>query len=221
MRARRRALSAVELKAAEAAVAAHVQRLPAYAAAPLLIAYVATDFEVPTDTLLAAAHAAGKRLFLPRLAGDRMIFAEHRLGATLRPGAFGIPEPTGDPCEARHLADAMAVLPLLAWDDAGGRVGRGGGHYDRAFALAPRPTWLIGLGYAFQQVPRVPADPWDLRLDGVVTEYQAVTCWVGDEASPLRTEVHERHEHSTLDTRQPRAGGGPGLPAGRIPASAS
>ncbi|MDX2167958.1 MAG: 5-formyltetrahydrofolate cyclo-ligase [Deltaproteobacteria bacterium] len=222
MRARRRALRPVDLASAETAVAARVLQLPAWGACAALIAYVPTDHEVPTGALLDAAHAAGKRLFLPRLDGDRMISPAHPLGAALRPGAFGIPQPTGDSCTARDLAESLAVLPLLAWDDAGGRVGRGGGHYDRACAGARRPRWLVGLGYAFQQVPRVPADPWDLRLDGVVTEDQAVTCWTGDDASPLRKEVEPHHEQqSTVDSRQPGAGGRPGLPAGRFSAPAS
>jgi 5-formyltetrahydrofolate cyclo-ligase len=220
MRRRRRALAADEVASAAAAVAARVQRLACFHAAPALIAYVATDHEVGTDALLSAAAAAGKRLYLPRLVGGVMRFAEHRLGTPFRLGAFGIPEPEGDPCDARDLADAMAVLPLLAWDDAGGRVGRGGGHYDRALAGPLRPGWLIGLGYAFQQVPHVPRDPWDLRLDGVVTEHQTVTCWVGDDASPLSKEDRDEHEQHTLDTGQPRAGGRSGLRTGRFTAPA-
>ncbi|MEO8605784.1 MAG: 5-formyltetrahydrofolate cyclo-ligase [bacterium] len=220
MRAQRRALAADQLTAAAAAVAAHVQALAWFRVAPALVAYVATDNEVSTEPLLATAHAAGKRLYLPRLTDGAMTFAEHRLGTPLRIGAFGIPQPQGDSCDTRDLADAMAVLPLLAWDDAGGRVGRGGGHYDRAFAGPHRPRWLIGLGYAFQQVPHVPRDLWDVRLDGVVTEQQTVTCWVGDDASPLTKEDPNDHDHDTLDTGQPRAGGGSGLRAGRRAAQA-
>jgi 5-formyltetrahydrofolate cyclo-ligase len=219
MGARRRALAAADLRAAELAVAARVQALPGYAGAPALLAYVATDGEVPTGALLTAVLAAGKRLYLPRLVDEVMTFAEHRLGATLRPGAFGIPEPTGDACAAGELVEAMAVLPLLAWDDAGGRVGRGGGHYDRTFAGAHRPRWLIGLGHTFQQVPHVPSDPWDLRLDGVVTEHAAVTCWAGGAAPPPREEGSESHGN-TLVGAQPGAGGRAGVRLRRFSAPA-
>lgn len=205
MRRQRRALQAGERAAAGAAVAAALASLPHYSAAPVVLAYVDTDGELPTGDLLAAALAAGKRVYLPRLADGRMIFAEHRLGSALRPGAFGIPEPTGDALQRDRLADALALVPLLAWDQAGGRVGRGGGHYDAAFTGPSRPYGLVGLAYAFQQYPRVPRDPWDLRLDAVVTERGVQRCWAGDAASPFTEEV-EDDNGICLDRGRPGAG---------------
>lgn len=220
MRRRRRALAPTDVAAAGAAVADAVRALDALRAAPVLLAYVDRDNEIPTGALIASALAAGKRVFLPRLDGDRMIFAEHRLGAALRPGAFGIPEPEGDPGEPDLLATAVAVLPLLAWDDAGGRIGRGGGHYDRAFAGPNRPQCLIGLAYAFQHLPRVPHDPWDVRLDCVVSERGVAECWTGDAASPNRREVEDTNEHRGDDHRQRRDRRRAGGPARRLAAAA-
>jgi 5-formyltetrahydrofolate cyclo-ligase len=220
MRRRRRALAPTDVAAAGAAVADAVLALDVLRAAPVLLAYVDLENEIPTGALIASALAAGQRVFLPRCRGDQMTFAEHRLGTALRPGAFGVPEPQGDPGEPGLLATAVAVVPLLAWDDAGGRIGRGGGHYDRAFAGPARPRCLIGLAYAFQHLPRVPHDPWDLRLDCVVTERGVAECWTGDERSPNRREVENDDEHRGDDHRQPgdrrRAGG----PARRLTAAA-
>jgi 5-formyltetrahydrofolate cyclo-ligase len=220
MRRRRRALAPTDVAAAGAAVADAVLALAAVRAAPILLAYVDSDHEIPTGALIASALAAGKRVFLPRCDGDRMTFAEHRLGAALRPGAFGMLEPQGDPGEPGLLATAAAVLPLLAWDAAGGRIGRGGGHYDRAFAGSARPRCLIGLAYVFQQLPRVPRDPWDLRLDCVVTERGVAGCWTGDERSPNRREVENDDGHRGDDHRQPGDRGRAGGPDRRLTAPA-
>ena len=81
MRRRRRALTPTEMAAAGAAVADAVLALAPVRDASLLLAYVDTDSEIPTDALIASALASGKRVFLPRLDGERMVFAEHRLGA--------------------------------------------------------------------------------------------------------------------------------------------
>jgi len=220
MRRRRRALSAVELAAAERAVAAIVAELEPFLAANVILAYAATDHEVPCGALVDAACAAGKRVFLPRMRGDCMSFAEYRLGADLRPGALGIPEPLGDELEVSAVAGALALVPLVAWDQCGSRVGRGGGHYDRAFTSPNRPRWLVGLGYTFQQHPALPRDPWDLRLDCVITEREAVHCRYGDEddSSHMRREGAQNNgiPDDGVDCR--RAGGRAGL-GNRLPAT--
>jgi len=205
MRRRRRALQAGERDAAATAVVSALRGLAQYAAAALVLAYVDSDGELPTGALIASAAAAGKRVYLPRFVDGQLIFAEHRLGNALRPGAFGIPEPTGDFLQRGRMADALALLPLLAWDEAGNRVGRGGGHYDAVFSSPDRPRGMVGLAYAFQQHPRLPHDPWDLRLDCVVTERGVHACWAGDAASPFTEEV--KHDNGSLDDRgQPGAG---------------
>jgi 5-formyltetrahydrofolate cyclo-ligase len=222
MRRRRRALSAVDLTTAEQAVAAHGAALDAFRAAAIVIAYVSVDHEVPTGALIAAAFAAGKRVYLPGLAGTTMRFAEHRPGADLRPGARGIPEPLGDEIAVDDLSSAIALVPLLAWDESGSRVGRGGGHYDRTVAGSHRPRCLVGLGYTFQQCVALPRDPWDLQLDWVVTERGAVRCWRGDDPSPFRKEDEQHHDDLSRDgAGRRRAGNWAGLAGGLHPAPTS
>jgi 5-formyltetrahydrofolate cyclo-ligase len=206
MRRRRRALDPAALAAVDAAVARHFRALPERAACPIVLAYVATDGEVPTDTLVRDALADGKRVYLPRLIDGVVVFARHHAGAALRPGAYGIAEPVGEPLEVEELASAIACVPLLAWDAAGSRVGRGGGHYDRAFAGPNRPRWLVGLGYEFQQCPRIAPDGWDLRLDAVLTEHGIRRCWDGAEGTPSRKEDTQHHGLSMDCAGQHRAG---------------
>jgi 5-formyltetrahydrofolate cyclo-ligase len=219
MRRRRRALSVAVLSTAEEAVTAHVRALELYRAANIVLAYVATDNEVPTGVLIETAFADGKRVYLPRLVGNDMIFAEHQRGADLRPGAYGIPEPLGSSIGARAVVDAVALIPLLAFDASGSRVGRGGGHYDRTFAGSARPACLVGLGYSFQQYAALPREPWDLRLDWAVSERGAMRCWSGEDPSPSRKEgaSHNDRLHSHGGGHR-RAGHWVGL-ADRLPPS--
>ena len=222
MRRRRGALSAVARMTAETAVAECTVALDVFRAARSVIAYVAMDHEVPTGALIRGALGAGKRVYLPRLVGAKMSFAEYVDGADLRPGALGIPEPLGDEIAAADLPSAIAVLPLLAWDGSGQRIGRGGGHYDRAVSGSSRPGCLVGLAYTFQQCVALPRDPWDLRLDWVVTERGAVCCWRGDDPSPSRKEDEQHHDDLSRDgAGGHRAGGRAGLAGGLRPASTS
>jgi 5-formyltetrahydrofolate cyclo-ligase len=221
MRRRRRVFSVADLSAAERAVASHLGLVEAFGLSQIVLAYVATDHEVPTAALIEAAFAAGKRVYLPQLIGEAMIFAEHKRGADLRPGAYGIPEPLGDPLKERNMVASVALVPLLAWDETGSRVGRGGGHYDRAFAGSARPTCLVGLGYGFQQCAALPRDHWDLQLDWVVTERGARRCWRGEDPSPSRKEGARHDGISDHGAGHRRAGRGTGLSGGLPPAPAS
>jgi 5-formyltetrahydrofolate cyclo-ligase len=71
---------------------------------------------------------------------------------------------------------AVAFLPVVAWDAPGGRLGRGGGFYDRLFTRLPRAITRVGLAYEFQEYPDLPRDPWDVCLDYVITERRLVRC---------------------------------------------
>jgi 5-formyltetrahydrofolate cyclo-ligase len=221
MRRRRRALSAAELAAVERSVAAYAAALEQFRTARCVLAYIATDGEVPTGALLETAFAAGKRVYLPRLAGETIRFAEHRRGGTLHIGERGIPEPLGALIAAHELVSSVAFVPLLAWDATGRRVGRGGGHYDRTVSGPARPMSLVGLGYTFQQYAALPCDPWDLRLDWVVTERGAVRCRSGEDPSPLRKEDATHHGIRRDGAGRRRAGGRAGLAGGLPPAPTS
>src|SRR5262249_29606618 len=92
-----------------------------------------------------------------------------RAGAAVTPGAFGVPEP-GEDCDT--VEPELLLVPLLAFDRAGRRLGYGQGHFDRTLAglRARRPTVAVGIAFAAQEVACVPTDPQDQLLGGVVTE---------------------------------------------------
>lgn len=87
----------------------------------------------------------------------------------LVPDAFGILAP---PPSAPELVPNLVIAPLLAFDGKGGRLGQGAGHYDRTLAnlRKVRPVFMLGLGYAGQQVDAIPVERHDQRLDAILTE---------------------------------------------------
>lgn len=171
MRSRRAGLGADSLAAAGAAVSARLRALPAMRAAGLVAAYRAVRGEIPLEDLMDGPSA---RYTLPRVRGRDLEFVVRRSGQSFEPGAFAIPEPVGG--EVVALADHDVVLvPVVAFDADGYRVGQGQGFYDRALAAlaAPRPSpglVLIGVAHSFQQVGEAPRHPWDVPLDAVMTE---------------------------------------------------
>lgn len=174
MRARRAALSPALRIAAAQQLAARLHGVPGMPAAGFVAGYWAVDGEI-------ALHAWQTSLpprctyCLPVLCDDqRLRFAPWRPGDTLVSNRFGIPEPGVDPGSLLE-ADALAaiVMPLVAFDAAGHRVGMGGGWYDRSLApvreAATRPL-LVGVGYEMQRVDALMPAPWDVPLDAVCTE---------------------------------------------------
>jgi len=130
--------------------------------------------EVDTSVLLTRAIQAGKEVLLPRLtAAGGLEFASLGDPDLLRIGRFGIPEPPPDRPAVQLDDHTLVLVPGLAFDLDGGRLGRGGGYYDRAFAMDRRAALapvLIGVGFSFQLVERVPMSALDVRLDGVVSD---------------------------------------------------
>lgn len=138
--------------------------------------YLSNDGEIDLEPLLVRLRAMRKEPFLPALHGRRLLFLPYEPGAPLVRNRFGIPEPDRPPslaCGPQELD--LVLVPLVAFDDAGNRLGMGGGYYDRTFAyLRHRRYWrapiLLGAAYEFQRVPALPARAWDVPLQGVVTE---------------------------------------------------
>lgn len=111
---------------------------------------------------------------LPVLHGDTLRFAPWRPGDALVTNRYGIPEP--DVASSALLTPQqmqLVVLPLVAFDAAGTRLGMGGGWYDRSFAFrhdAGAPPWLVGAGFDAQRVPALERAAWDVPLDAICTE---------------------------------------------------
>ncbi len=178
LRARRRALDATTRRLAARGLARAVAGHPYYARARRLATYLASDGELDPARLVERAWASGRRCYLPVLI-DRpwphLRFAPHTPDTRFVPNRFGIPEPD---VPRRKLLPAreldLLLLPLVAFDAQGNRLGMGGGYFDRTLAYQRQRAWrrprLLGIGYAFQQVAGLDAASWDVPLHGVVTE---------------------------------------------------
>ncbi len=178
MRELRRAVSEADAERAGRAMAGHVAALPAFALAAEVGLYASLPDELPTRPLFEAVRAAGKRALLPRFEGEALVFAAAERWDDLEAGRYGVAEPpAGAP---RAEPRSLVVVPGVAFDRRGNRLGRGGGHYDRAFIDTPvgRPL-LVGVGWTFQVVDGVPHGPGDRAMDAIVTE--AGICENGEE----------------------------------------
>jgi 5-formyltetrahydrofolate cyclo-ligase len=171
MDAIRRALSAEARRAAGESIARHVLALPEYARAARGAAYRARAGPAPTPAILDAILASGRTLLLPRAgSGDALEFAAVRDVAALVRGRYGIAEPAASLPSERLAADDLVLVPGVAFDATGGRLGRGVGFYDRSLPRGAGSPPVFGVAFACQLVAAVPMAPHDRRLDGVVTE---------------------------------------------------
>lgn len=167
LRRRRRALAAAAPDAAVAAAAA----LPADRLPPGPVGgYLGLGAELDPAPLISGLRRLGREILLP--AGEAtdapLIFRAWVEGEPLAPDAFGVPAPVSGP----PRAPAVLIVPLLAYDARGGRLGQGGGTYDRTIAaLKPQGSpYLLGLAYAGQEIDQVPMEPHDQPLDAILTE---------------------------------------------------
>ncbi|HEU4452541.1 MAG TPA: 5-formyltetrahydrofolate cyclo-ligase [Longimicrobium sp.] len=179
-RSRLRSLPNEERAVAEEEIARRVWTVPEVAAARTLLLFADLPEEVSTDAIASEALHAGIAIVYPRVQVDTRTMTLHRVTAAdqLAPASYGIREP--DPARTALVdpAEIEAVLvPGLAWDRRGGRLGRGAGYYDRLFAHEAWRGFRCGVFFAFQEVPAVPTEPWDIPLHAVVTDREV---WRGD-----------------------------------------
>jgi 5-formyltetrahydrofolate cyclo-ligase len=163
LRRRLRAARAVATPCTLTVPAAFGERL---APGIVVAAYVPIGGEVDPAPLVAAARAAGGVIALPHVVDHATPIRFLAADGTLRDGPFGLRQPGTD---AVVLTPDIILTPLVGFDRHGNRLGQGAGHYDRAFAEYPA-AWRIGLALALQEVPVLPADPWDVPLHAILTE---------------------------------------------------
>lgn len=175
MLARRKAVAPSDREAAGRAVAALLLDLPAVdraARSGRVAFYAELPDELPLRPTFEALSARGARCLFPRLEEDGGLrFAAVGRWDELRPGAKGVLAPPADRPPEALLEGDVVLVPGVAFDRAGRRLGRGGGHYDRALAdRAGGGPLRIGVAYRLQLVPRVPHDSRDRPMDAIVTE---------------------------------------------------
>jgi 5-formyltetrahydrofolate cyclo-ligase len=139
-----------------------------FKAGKTLAAYIPVGSEADPRGLLAIAHAAGCKTALPFVTSraSPMQFLCWSPGDPLHQGPFGLmqPESTAEACEPD-----VVLTPLVAFDRALMRLGQGAGHYDRALSLLDS-AFVVGIAWSSQEAPSLPADPWDIPLNAVLTE---------------------------------------------------
>jgi 5-formyltetrahydrofolate cyclo-ligase len=174
--ARRDALPPQERAAAAAAIAA--RGLPLRVPPGAIVAgFVPMRSEINPMPLLHNLHAAGAGLALPVVASREkpLIMRTWTFGAPLKSGVWGIREPMPD---AGEVFPDILLVPLLAFDRRGHRIGYGAGYYDRTIQhlRAMKPIVAAGIAFAAQEVASVPTTPRDAALDLVLTEHDVIKC---------------------------------------------
>lgn len=185
MRKRRAQVSLEEQQKSARQLTKIVSKLPDFMFSQRIAAYWPNDNEISPLLLLEKAHSMGKQCYLPVLhpiKSPKLIFTPYNPGDPLKKNRYGIPEP-------RHTSKTaiippwtldLVLVPLVAFDNQGTRLGMGKGYYDNTFAfLKPgrvekdnRKVTLIGLAYEFQNLEdlALPTDEWDIPLAGIATE---------------------------------------------------
>ncbi len=148
--------------------------------------------EAFTEDILAAALVQGKQVAYPRVRGAELEFVKIGSREDLVPGAFGIPEPVrGEPLALAEVD--LVVVPGVAFDGTGHRLGYGKGFYDRALHALPGSTLLVGLCFELQLVDQLPTEAHDIRMNLLVTEDRLLDF----RQNPLPAERFSGVTHST------------------------
>jgi 5-formyltetrahydrofolate cyclo-ligase len=172
-RRRLRALPPAERAAAEAELDRRVWTVPEIAGARTLLLFADLPEEVATDAFAAEALGRGIAAVYPRTLPESRGMTLHRVSTIdhLLTGSYGIREPDPEHCPQVELAKIDAALvPGLAWDRRGNRLGRGAGYYDRLFADPEWRGFRCGIFFALQEAEHIRAEEWDIPLHAIVTE---------------------------------------------------
>lgn len=176
---RRDQLSPAEIEHKSSLIASRLFTMEAYDKAATVMFFLSFGSEVNTRHMVEETIKRGKRVLAPKtFPEERELIPAQILDwdKDLVSGAYGIPEP-GPRCiyPVNPYLVEMLIVPGVAFDKKGNRIGYGGGYYDRFFTLLNPDTPLVALAYELQIIPNVPVDPWDRQVDYIVTEKQIIS----------------------------------------------
>lgn len=159
-------------------IAARLSFLNEFRQAKTILVYYSFRSEVETEELIRLLLKEEKTVALPLVKQKALSFYEIRdLDRDLKPGRFGIKEPVEE--RARALTPEridLVILPGVAFDTEGHRLGWGAGYYDRFLKSLHEKVPLIALAFELQVVERIPAEPHDIAIDRIVTEKRVIHC---------------------------------------------
>jgi len=179
MAAIRDAIPADKRMAKSEAIARRLSEWGEFAGARTVLAFISTRSEALTEPIVAAALAAGKVVGAPRtlLAQKRLDFRQIRgLAQELAPGPFGILEPNAQAPRLEPAAASLILVPGLAFDEQGYRLGYGGGFYDRLLANPEVHATVVGIAFEEQIIERLPHGESDRPVDWLATERRIINC---------------------------------------------
>lgn len=179
LRQARRQLTPAQQRVAASRLYRQLAQHPVFRRARHIALYLPNDGEIDPGLLLRAAQRRGKATYLPVLnpwPRTRMVFQRIKPGERLRRNRFDIFEPVIRSARQRRVwALDLLLMPLVGFDGKGGRLGMGGGFYDRSLAYramrkkSHKPT-LLGLAHECQRVDQLPLESWDVPIQGTVTD---------------------------------------------------
>ena len=157
-----------QLHALSCSLAERVLTHPKVQSATTLLLYHSLPDEPNTHELIRQLHAQGKRVLLPKvISPTQMTLHPYQGEDTLSPGAYGILEPNTPAISPHQLSSPfVALIPGIAFDGSGNRLGRGKGYYDRL--LKTIPTYNIGICFPFQLVSTIPTGQYDVPMHEVI-----------------------------------------------------
>ena len=180
IREKRRALSDSEREHAAFLLCERLASTREFKQSTHIAFYLPNDGEMDLTLLIEHAWQQGKQCYLPVLAEpntQRLWFIPYQPNQKLKQNRFGIPEPVHKASTRlrKTISLDLILMPLVAFDSQGQRLGMGGGFYDRTLAfLRQRKYWhkpnLLGVAYDFQKVKQIESNPWDIPLQAIATE---------------------------------------------------
>lgn len=183
LRSKRRALSPAQQKLAAMRLLKQAIKLPSVRKAKHLAIYLPNDGEIDPQQLIRWCWQQRKSVYLPVLHPIRhnsLWFVRYTQHSAMIKNKFGIQEPASPyrPIRSAQSLD-LVLLPLVGFDSEGGRLGMGGGYYDRTFSFLKKykigKPGLIGLAHELQRVEKLPIASWDVPLTAVMTDQRLYT----------------------------------------------
>ena len=178
LRRQRRALTPLQQKEASRRLLNQLGKIPAIQRVKHIAVYIDSDGEIGTQPIIEWCHRHNKRVYLPvlhPLSHNCLWFTQYTPSTPMKRNKYGILEPR-KPYHRMLSAKRidLVLMPLVGFDTNGGRLGMGGGYYDRTFSYLKKPginkPRLIGLAHELQKVDTLPIEPWDIPLSAVATD---------------------------------------------------
>lgn len=196
LRQRRRNLTKPQQRAAAQGLLRQLKKQPLFIRSRHIALYLPNDGEIDPTPIVKAAWKLGKQCYLPVLQpgkDNRLWFIRYRPDTPMIKNRFGIfePHPQYQKTFPAKCLD-LVLLPLVGFDDFGGRMGMGGGFYDRSFAFkhktgAASPPYLLGLAHDCQRVDQLTLASWDIPLNAVATDQRVI---VNSNSDAKRSFIH-------------------------------